>query len=176
MTMPTMLSPNDPTNPISSFEVGVITTQGTPAGLCLKFRHFDGSDTVTHWPLPGCDRLVKALLEYVEHGCHEQFMFRAKADPAFVATLPPRHPYHTLLSEIPAISESELCDLSLATLIKDSNFVDRGSTFVLKLDLANNETKDIYMHEYTAFSLYGYIVEYIKGFERLSGPTVGGIH
>lgn len=117
-----------------------------------------------------------ALLQYIETGRHGQFMYRAKEDPAMVLALPPRHPYHTLLDEKPDLTTFEAGDSSKSTRVASCSFADQGPTFVVRPVFADAQATEIYMHEYTAFSLWGYLVEYIEVFDKMSGPTEGGMH
>ena len=119
---------------------------------------------------------MQALLEYIETGRHGQFMFKAKADPALVKSLPARHPYHTLLDEKPDLSSAEIGNSTKKTIVESCSFADQGPTFVVRPVYADTQTAEIFMHEYTAFSLWGYLNEYIEGFDKLSGPAEGPIH
>lgn len=162
-------------NPVASFESGIITKSGNPVGMCIKFRLFDGAEILLHWPMQQFGILLKALVEYIEQGRHSNFMFRVKDDPSLVSDLPPRHPYHTLLSEVPQISPSEVGSPTASTKVASCSFVDMGSIFVLRPIYGNGEIGDIYMHEYTAFSLQGYLDEYVQAYDKLSGKHEGGM-
>jgi len=113
------------------------------------------------------------LHEYCEHLGANAFMFRAKADPRLVESLPARHPYHTLLAEVPALSEVEIGTASRGTGIDKAIFSFRGSTLELRPEFNDGHTESIYLHEYTALSLLGYLEEYVEAAKVLTGPAAG---
>lgn len=162
-------------NPVSSFEVGIIGVSGSPVGMCIKFRYFDGSEALSHWPTPLLARLMQALLEYIETGRHFKFMFKATDDPTLVQKLPARHPYHTLNDEKPDLSSAEVGNSTKNTRVESCSFADQGPTFVVRPVYGDTQTIEIFMHEYTAFSLWGYINEYIEVFDKLNVPVDGPI-
>lgn len=162
-------------NPVASFEAGIVTVKGEPVGICVKFRYFDGTGALSHWPTKQLAHLIRGLLEYGESGRHDQFMFKASANPQIVDSLPPRHPYHTLLNERPELSADEVGMSSPKTRVTSCIFVDRGPTFVLRPEYADGSKAEIFMHEYTVFSLWGYLQEYIKAYDMLSAPHVGPV-
>jgi len=136
-------------NPVSSFEVGIMTVKGAWVGICIKFSMYDHKTKVTHWSPRAYGLLIKALEEYYEHLGASAFMFRAKADPSLVDSLPARHPYHTLLTEVPKLTEDEIGRASLGSGIDQAAFVVRGPTFELRPEYGDGRTESIYLHEYT---------------------------
>lgn len=162
-------------NPVASFTAGIISVSGAPVGICIKFSYFDQTQGLTHWPLSQFALLCEALGQYVDTGNHDQFMFKTNADPALVHALPPRHPYHTLLNEVPPLTSEEIGSPTANTQVVSCLFSDHGPTFAIELTGRDGSAKKVFMHEYTAFSLYGYLQEYIKAFDELSGPAVGPI-
>lgn len=160
-------------NPVSSFEVGIMTVKGTWVGICIKFSMYDQTTKVTHWSPHAYGLLIKALDDYYQHLGANAFMFRAKADPSLVASLPARHPYHTLLTEAPLLTEAEIGTAGLGSGIDRATFALRGPTFELRPEFGDGRTESIYMHEYTALSLLGYLQQYTEAAKALTGPAAG---
>ena len=96
-----------------------------------------------------------------------------KADPSLVASLPARHPYHTLLTETPLLTEAEIGTAGFASGIDRATFAVRGPTFELRPEFGDGRTESIYMHEYTALSLLAYLQEYTEAAKKLTGPAAG---
>ncbi len=155
-------------NPVSSFEAGIISVQSQKAGMCIKFRMFDGSDITQHYPLPQFSELLRGLTEYVNSGRHTKFFFRAHEDNSLVANLNPRHPYHTLLTEKPGLTEDEIGGVNKQSMVADVVCIDRGMSFILRCTYVVSGGVDIPMHEYTAFSLLGYLQEIEAIYSQLS--------
>jgi hypothetical protein len=160
-------------NPVSSFETGLITLQGAWIGLCIKFAMFDRSTRLTHWSPKASHALIAGLTEYCNNLGSQAFMFRANADPSLTEGLNPRHPFHTLLSEQPTLSEDEIGTAGLKTGINEAEFVSRGPTFEVRPVYGNGRRESIFLHEYTALSLLGYLQEVMKAVQVLIGPTAG---
>jgi len=160
-------------NPVSSFEVGIMTVKDAWVGICIKFSMYDHKTKVTHWSPRAYRLLIKALEEYCEHLGASAFIFRAKADPSLVASLPARHPYHTLLNEAPTLTLDEIGTASLRSGIDQPAFVVRGPTFELRPEYGDGRTESIFLHEYTALSLLGYLQEYTEAAKALTGPAGG---
>lgn len=163
----------DVDNPVSSFEVGIMTLQGTWVGICIKFSMYDRATKITHWSPRAYRLLVEALEEYCEHLGADALIFRAKADAALVASLPARHPYHTLLTEVPPLTEAEIGTAGFGSGIDRATFAVRGPTFELRPEFGDGRTESIYMHEYTALSLLGYLQQYTDAAKKLTGPAAG---
>jgi hypothetical protein len=160
-------------NPVSGFEVGIITLRGTKIGVCIKFSMYDGSERLTHWTMGAYEHLMLALRTYHDHLGESAFFYRAAKDKSLVEGLSPRHPYHTILSDLPTLSEEEIGSAGLQTGIGDADFVSRGPTFEMRPRYGDGRSKSIFVHEYTALSLYGYLQEYMEAAERLAGPAAG---
>jgi len=157
-------------NPVSSFEAGLISANGVPFGMCIKFRMFDGSDILQHYPLSQFGYLMQGLLEYINKGRHTGFMFQAKENPVLVESLPPRHPYHTITTEIPNLSLEEIGAVTQQSVVTEITLADRGPTLVLRT-VYEDGTAEIPLHEYTAFSLWGYLKEIVEAIDKLSGAS-----
>jgi len=160
-------------NPVSSFETGIITLRGAWIGVCIKFAMFDKSTRITHWSPKAYHALVAGLTEYCNDLGPQAFMFRAHSDPSLTEGLDPRHPFHTLLSEVPALSDDEIGTAGLKTGINEAEFVSRGPTFEVQPVYGNGRRESIFLHEYTALSLLGYLQEYMKAAKILTGPAAG---
>lgn len=160
-------------NPVSSFEVGIVTKQGVWVGICIKFSMYDKTTKLTHWSPHAFGLLMTSLTEYCNYLGENAFYFRAESDPSLLDGLMPRHPYHTLLSEVPILSEDEIGTAGLKTGIDQATFAVRGPTFELRPVFGDGRTESIYLHEYTALSLLAYLQEYIKAAKTLSGPAAG---
>lgn len=171
----TLAQQRDPTidNPVSSFEVGIITLHGSTIGVCIKFSMFDGSSRITHWTLSAYQHLMLALKSYHDHLGESAFFYRAAKDKSLVDGLSPRHPYHTVLTEQPTLSEDEIGSAGLRTGIGEADFALRGPTLEIRPRYGDGRTESIYVHEYTALSLYGYLQEYMNAAQRLAGPVAG---
>lgn len=163
----------DVDNPVSSFEVGIMTVRGSWVGICIKFSMYDKATKITHWSPHAYRLLIEALDQYHQHLGANAFMFRAKADPSLVASLPARHPYHTLLTEAPLLTQAEIGTASLSSGIDRATFAVRGPTFELRPEFGDGRTESIYMHEYTALSLLGYLQQYTEAAKKLTGPAAG---
>lgn len=160
-------------NPVSSFEAGIMTAQGAWVGVCIKFALYDHQTKLTHWSRSAFALLMSGLQEYCNHLGANAFMFRAKADPSLVEGLPARHPYHTILSETPKLSEDEIGAAGFRTGINHATFAVRGPTLELRPVFGDGRTESIFLHEYTALSLFGYLQQYIEAAEVLAGPAAG---
>jgi hypothetical protein len=163
----------DVDNPVSSFEVGIMTVNGTWVGICIKFSMYDRATKITHWSPRAYRFLIEALEQYYEHLGANAFMFRAKDDPSLVASLPARHPYHTLLTETPLLTEDEIGRAGLGSGIDRVTFAFRGPTLELRPEFGDGRTESIYLHEYTALSLLGYLQQYTEAAKTLTGPAAG---
>ena len=150
-----------------------MTKKGTWIGICIKFALYDRTTKTTHWSVRDFDAFMKALEQYINALGSNAFMLRASADPALVKDLAERHPYNTLLSEKPALSDEEVGTPTMSSGILDVAFIARGTTFELRADYGDGRTGHIFLHEYTAFSLFGYLEEYIAAAKTLSGPAAG---
>lgn len=166
------ISPNEG-NPVSSFEVGLLTRKGVWAGTCIKFAMYDRTTKITHWSLRAFGNLLKALEAYGQHLGTNAFMFRAHSDPALAKSIPPRHPYHTLLTEKPVLTDDEVGSAKLASGIDLVTFVERGPVLELRPQFGDGRTESIFLHEYTALSLLGYLLEYMEAADVLTGPAAG---
>jgi hypothetical protein len=151
----------------------IITLRGTKIGVCIKFSMYDGSERLTHWTMGAYEHLMLALRTYHDHLGESAFFYRAAKDKSLVEGLSPRHPYHTILSDLPTLSEEEIGSAGLQTGIGDADFVSRGPTFEMRPRYGDGRSKSIFVHEYTALSLYGYLQEYMEAAERLAGPAAG---
>ena len=100
-------------------------------------------------------------------------MFRASQNPKMVEVLPKRHPYYTLLDEKPSINEEEVGGATYKTIVESAEFIARDSTLVIRARYVDGGGEEIFLHEYTALSLYGYLDEYMKALGILTGPAVG---
>ena len=78
----------DADNPVSSFEVGIMTVRGSWVGICIKFSMYDKATKITHWSPHAYSLLIEALDQYYQHLGANAFMFRAKADPSRTRTDP----------------------------------------------------------------------------------------
>lgn len=161
-------------NPVTSFEAGIIISSGLMVGMCIKWTFYDRSERLTHWSVQELDNLLKAIEYYGENGGHDNFMFKLKENPELENSLPERHPYNTLLSEIPKLSEPETGTSTAATKVKECAYKDRGPTFELSIAFENNSNTSLFLHEYTAFSIFGYLRQMIDGFKKMSSHE-GGI-
>lgn len=161
-------------NTVSSFETGIIVSSRSMVGMCIKWSFYDHSEKLTHWNLPELKNLMEEFRYYGENGQHNNFMFKLKENPELEKDLPERHPYYTLLKESPKISEAEIGNLYPETKINKCSYKDRGENLELCLEFCNNATSSIFLHEYTVFSLYGYIYKMIEGFDAMSNHE-GGI-
>jgi len=157
-------------NPASSFEAGLISANGVPFGMCIKFRMFDGSDVLQHYPMYQFNYLMQELRGYINEGRHTGFMFRAGENPSLVESLDPRHPYHTITTEIPNLSQEEIGAVTKQSVVTEIILADRGPTLVLRTAYEDG-TAEIPLHEYTAFSLYGYLEEFLDVIDKLSGAS-----
>lgn len=160
-------------NPVASFEAGIITLKRAWIGVCIKFAMQDRSTLLTHWSPRAFKALVDALQGYFETLGMNAFMIRANNDPTLVAQLPPRHPYNTLLSDRPKLSDDEIGTAGLKTGIAEAEFEAHGSMFELRPLYGDGRHGSIFLHEYTALSLLGYLREYLKVADTLSGPAAG---
>ena len=160
-------------NPVSSFEVGIMTSHGSNIGVCIKFSMFDRSVLVTHWSNRVFKLFVDGLDQYQGTLGDSAFMFRAHRDPSLAEGLDPRHPYHTLREEAPALTSEEIGSAKLSTAVEAIQCVARGATFEARVGYSNGHTQSIFIHEYTALSLLGYLLEYMEAAEILSGPMGG---
>lgn len=150
-----------------------MTAKGAWVGICIKFALYDRTSTTTHWSPSAFDALTQGLEHYINHLGSSAFMFRAKVNPALVQDLPERHPYNTLLSEKPTLTEDEIGTPKISTGIIEASCVVRGPTLELRPVYGDGHQHNIFMHEYTAFSLFGYLEEYIAAAKVLSGPAAG---
>lgn len=175
MTMSTQAEKHSPEmdNPVSSFASGIMTLKGSWVGICIKFSMYDRKTKVMHWSPRAYKLLFQALNKYFQQLGKNAFMFRAEADPALVAGLPARHPYHTLLTEAPEITEDEIGTASLSTGLDRVEFADHGPTFELRPKYGDGRTESIFLHEYTALSLLGYLEQSIEAAKLLTGPAAG---
>lgn len=171
-TQPEQRRPEDD-NLVSSFEVGIMTVKGSWVGICIKFSMHDRTAKITHWAPSAYRSLIEALQEYYQYLGPNAFMFRAAADPSLVADLPERHPYHTLITEAPSLNEEETGTAGFASGIDRATFAIRGPTFEMRPTFGNGRTESIYMHEYTALSMLGYLQQYTQAAKALSGPAAG---
>lgn len=160
-------------NPVSSFESGILTLNGLWIGVCLKLAMYDRSEKLMHWPPDSFRDLMKALETYATTLGHEAFMLRAKSNPDLVANLPPRHPYHTLLTEAPMISIDEIGRTSVSSSVASAKFIARGPTFEVRPVYCDGRTECVFFHEYTALSMYCYLDQYLEAAKVLSGPAAG---
>ncbi|WP_374365167.1 hypothetical protein [Piscinibacter sp.] len=158
---------------VASFEAGIITLKRAWIGVCIKFAMQDRSARITHWSPHAFKALVDALQAYFEQLGMNAFMIRANDDPTLVASLPARHPYHTLLSDRPKLSDDEIGTAGLKTGIGEAEFEAHGNTFELRPLYGDGHRASIWLHEYTALSLLGYLREYLKVADTLSGPAAG---
>ncbi|MBS0483485.1 MAG: hypothetical protein JSR96_15360 [Proteobacteria bacterium] len=163
----------DEHNPVASFETGITTLKGDWVGICIKFSMYDRSTQLTHWSPRAFGLLMRALNEYGEHLGANAMMLRAHAEPSLVQDLPQRHPYHTLLTEKPELSEDETGRASRATGIDQVAFAARGPTLELRPTFMDGRAASIFLHEYTALSLLGYLQEYLEAADVLTGPAAG---
>ena len=160
-------------NPVASFEVGIMTSHGCNVGVCIKFSMFDRSLLVTHWSNRIFKQFVDGLDQYQGTLGDSAFMFRAHRDPSLAEGLDPRHPYHTLRDEAPELTSEEIGSAKLSTDVNVIQCVARGATFEARVGYSNGQTQSIFIHEYTALSLLGYLLDYIKAAEILTGPMGG---
>lgn len=160
-------------NPVTSFEVGIVTLRQEWVGICIKFAMYDRSHKVTHWSPEAFHKLMGALDEYHKDLGSRAFMFRAAANPALVADLPPRHPYHTIINEAPKLTADEVGSAKSSTGIDAADFVVRGPTFEIRPTYGDGRAESIFVHEYTALSLLGYLQTYLEAARRLAGPAAG---
>jgi hypothetical protein len=160
-------------NTVTSFECGIVTFQGAWVGMCIKFSHFDHSATTTHWPPVVFQQLMEALEQYMTELGANAFIFRATNAPELVESLPVRHPYLTLLSEKPKLTNDEVGTTRRATSVETAVFSLRGPTFEIRATYHDGHQQCIFMHEYTALSLLGYLQQYLKAATTLSGPAAG---
>ena len=163
----------DADNPVSSFEVGIMTLQGTWVGICIKFAMYDHRTKLTHWPPQAYALLMRSLAAYCNHLGSNAFMLRAKADPSLVESLPAMHPYHTLLTEIPNLTEDEIGRAGQATVVERATYTVTGTALELRAVFGDGRTESIILHEYTALSLFGYLQEYLEAADILTGPAAG---
>lgn len=158
---------------VSSFETGIIVQKGPWIGICLKLSMYDRSEKLMHWLSP-LDRTLQAgLFSYAATIGKNSLMFQAQADPNFGASLPTRHPFHTLLNEVPKLSASEIGGVCPATKVVSVEFVPRGGTLELRAIYGDKNSDCIHFHEYTVISLFGYMDKMLEGAAALAGP-VGG--
>lgn len=163
----------DTDNPVASFEAGIVTVNGAWVGICIKFAMYDKTTKLTHWSLRAYEGMMEALQKYGMELGAGAFMFRAHNDPSLTENLPPRHPYHTLLNEVPKLTESEVGTAQLKTGIDEAQFVFRGPTFEIRPQYGDGRTESIFMDEYTALSLWGYLKKYMEAAATLVGPAEG---
>lgn len=113
-------------NLVSSFITAFIGS-GSIESVCIKFAMFDRTTRLSYWE----PRWFRALYECVEYysGIHYygSDLQRAAQEPAFVASLPKRHPVRTMGDEKPSLTEEEyqaakelFCVASLAVIDEDS--------------------------------------------------------
>lgn len=158
---------------VSSFETGIVVQNGLWLGICVKLAMYDGTEKLMHWMGQEARSLEAGLSEYASTIGYNSLMFRAKNDPSIEAGLPERHPFHTLLSEIPKLSASEIGNVRTATKVISPEFVSRGETLELRANYEDNHSENLYFHEYTAISLFGYVKEMLERGAALSGPAGG---
>ncbi|MGY8573500.1 hypothetical protein L0936_19490 [Paracidovorax citrulli] len=163
----------DSENPVASFEVGIITVEGKWVGICIKFSMFDHSTRITHWSSPAYRRLIDGLNEYYGLIGAQALMFKAADNPELVKTLPPRHPYHTVVNEKPSLTEQEIGTATIASRIDRTELVARGTTLELRPKWGDGHNESLYLHEYVALSLLVYLDEYMDAARRLTGPAAG---
>lgn len=144
---------------IAAFAATIITHRGQPAGICIKFRRFDGASALVHLTPQENARLLGALKEYMERGRHEGLMFQFYDNPALAEVLADSHPYNTLLSMAPPLASEEAGEARKATTVVKSTFADRGSHFVYRAGFADGSTAEFSLHECVAFNVWGFITK-----------------
>ncbi len=160
-------------NYVTSFETGIMARNGEWVGICIMFAMYDRRTKLTHWPPKAFALLMKSLAGYCNHLGSNAFMLRAKADPSLVENLPARHPYHTLLTEVPKLTEDEVGRAGRATVIERATYTVTGTALELRAVFGDGRTESIILHEYTALSLFGYLQEYLEAADILTGPAAG---
>ncbi len=160
-------------NYVTSFETGIMARKGEWVGICIKFAMYDHRTKLTHWPPKAYALLMRSLAGYCNHLGSNAFMLRAKADPSLVENLPARHPYHTLLTEVPKLTEDEVGRARRVTVIERATYTVTGTALELRAVFGDGRTESIFLHEYTALSLFGYLQEYLEAADILTGPAAG---
>ncbi|HRL52730.1 MAG TPA: hypothetical protein PK805_00665 [Acidovorax temperans] len=160
-------------NYVMSFETGIMAREGEWVGICIKFATYDHRTKLTHWPPLAYALLMRSMADYCNHLGSNAFMLRAKADPSLVESLPAMHPYHTLLTEIPNLTEDEIGRAGRATVVERATYTVTGTALELRAVFGDGRTESIFLHEYTALSLFGYLQEYLEAADILTGPAAG---
>ena len=162
---------NTQANLVASFDAGIFTVSAQPVGVCIKFKLMYGEETLTHWPLMHFSKLIRIFEEYINHGRHQNFMFTVKQNSQLEEALDKRHPYFTLTDDVPSLNEEEVGSSSTATRVESCEAADKGSVLAIR-PVINGGKIELLMHEYTAFSLYGYLEEMWEIYGSLtSTPT-----
>nr|WP_317623840.1 hypothetical protein [Acidovorax sp. SUPP3334]BDH38349.1 hypothetical protein AVHM3334_23120 [Acidovorax sp. SUPP3334] len=134
---------------------------------------YDRTTKITHWSPTAYKRLVEGLNEYYSLIGANAFMFKAADNPSLVETLPERHPYHTVMNEIPSITEEEIGTATRSSRIDRTELAARGTVLEIRPEWGDGRTESIYLHEYVALSLLGYLEEYMAAAKVLTGPAAG---
>jgi hypothetical protein len=158
---------------VSSFETGIITLKGEWVGVCIKLAMFDRSEKIMHWQAAPFRALMASLVEFGQYLGPNSFMRRAEADSSLAENLDPRHPWHTLLTEVPKLTTDEIGGNSPATTVIESTFAIRGSAFEIRPCFGDQHTENIFFHDYTALSMYGYLEKMLEAAKILTGPAGG---
>lgn len=154
-------------NLVTSFDVRVKLPLVADILFYIKFSHYDLSHTITQWRHVSANALMIALREYAVSRGEQSLMFQVECDPSLIDRLPRRHPFHTLNSERPSLSDEQMGSAQSSELIEEAKFVDRGPTFEMRLTLGSGNSGNVFLHEYTAMSLYGYLRDQISIAEEL---------
>lgn len=168
-TPETILQPTD----VASFTASIITFQGNPVGTCIKFRHFDQTESLLHVQPRETNRLLGAINQYMEQGRHQSLMLKFYENPALAQDLSTDHPYNTLLNMTPKMSEDEAGTARKATSVEESSFADQESVFVYRVRYADGGNAEFKLHECIAFNLFGFIFK-MQQDNAILGGAAGG--
>lgn len=163
----------DEPNHVSSFETGFISLKGAIVGVCIKYAMFDRQLRIAHWPLNRFSELYSRLNQYSEMHWEGSDMQRT-TDPQYVARLPPRHPYHTVVEDTPKLEQDEIGASGASSFVANFEFVDRGKACEIKCTFRNGDARSELLPEYIAMNLFGYLKASIEAVGLLLNTSAGG--
>ncbi|AIV49762.1 hypothetical protein X899_2942 [Burkholderia pseudomallei TSV 25] len=141
-------------NLVSSF-ITAFVGSGSIESVCIKFAMFNGTTRLSYWE----PKWFQALYECIEYysGVHYygSDLQRSEEEPGFVASLPKRHPVHTMKAEKPTLSEEDYQAAKAQFTVARLAVTDEGATCRIECASSRGERRVEVLPAYIAMNLCG---------------------